>query len=175
MECFICFKSYATRQGLERHILKANTKCFSGDLSAVVGFREYCSLNSRSYCGNCNKLCAQREVCPQCSGDMRGVEHVGVLDVYQMQNDAEDRDVGGDRVEGEGSDIDPVIALHRILMMNTVCLKSIPQHAIRPVADAYNRLLKTVIGAPYFVDNHARLLLFVPFVLALKVKRKVKQ
>jgi hypothetical protein len=59
---------------------------------------------------------------------MRGVEHVGVLDVYQMQNDAEDRDVGGDRVEGEGSDIDPVIALHRILMMNTVCLKSIPQH-----------------------------------------------
>jgi hypothetical protein len=48
---------------------------------------------------------------------------------------------------------------------NTVCVKSIPQHALRSVADAYNQVLKTVM----------RLLLFVPFVLSLKVEKKVKQ
>jgi hypothetical protein len=100
-----------------------------------------------------------------------GVEIRGVVELNDGENGRDGRDGG----EGVESDIDPIIALQQTLKMNTLCLKAIPQNAIRAVADVYNRLLKTVIGSPNLVDNHARLLLFVPYVLAVKSNRKVKQ
>jgi hypothetical protein len=60
-------------------------------------------------------------------------------------------------------------------MTPTLCLQYVPRRARRFVADSYNRLLKGINAVPNCIHSHAKLLLFVPFVLAVKIEKKVKQ
>jgi hypothetical protein len=70
-DCFVCSKSYATRQGFESHISLVKKKCYEGSLSTLAGFSEYCSSNNRSYYETCNAIFTQRDTCLRCGGGGR--------------------------------------------------------------------------------------------------------
>ena len=172
MYCFSCPSSYSTRQGLETHLIRAKKKCYTGPLPQ--GFTEYCETNKRSYCGPCNKLFAKSETCPHCKapiflGPNQQAESA------EMRNEIETPQLEMAPEEIQDEEVDPCDVLKYGLRAPVLCLTCVPFKAVRVVADAYNRILRKVIGAPASIEAHVRLLLFTPFVLAVKSEKKKKQ
>jgi hypothetical protein len=166
---FPCF-----RQGHEIHLIHSKKPCYVGLIPQ--GLDLYLTTHNRSFCGPCRKITAFRPACIFCNVSAPPVGFPASSDTIPTTIPLTLSSVPDTSVLAPELNLsDPLAILASVLDDPTVIIQVIPHSAIRHVSNALDRTLKALNQDPKSLKAHARLLLFVPYVLAAKSQRKDKQ
>lgn len=184
--CFICDKTYSTRQGLENHILNAKTLCYAGAIPQ--GLDSYLIDHNRSLCLPCRKIFTRRPSCLSCNlattpnwvqtpSSTRSDIQTPIVPEAILHNLPQIQQAALSVLPEVQPTIqlDPIGVLSAVLDDPTMIIPVIPLPAVRHVSNAFDRTLKALNQDPSSLEAHARLLLFGPYVLASKTNPKHKQ
>jgi hypothetical protein len=157
--CFNYPSTFANRQGLENHLLRAKRKCYTTPFPP--GIEEYCASSNRTFCLPCFKLFTATKPCD--------IHAQGALRVPVVMNHHSFSSLPTPPPTvtiNNASEAVSILVLEDIFMTTSHTITHIPKCLRKKSRSIYLSLLKGVVTNPRELEAVGKLIIFPKYVFA---------